>query len=308
MSELKKFIELSRVIGKKPDFVQGTGGNVSIKINKQKMLIKASGWRLADISENQGLVAVDYNRIKNNGNFIFDSQKTLRPSMETRFHAFLGKHVVHTHAVYANIISCAVEGKKLWRKITEKHGISASWVDYQNPGTHLALGVKKAVKKFKNQYGKIPEAILMQNHGLIVSGDNLNYVFNLHNKIQEVIKNYFNLKIKFPEIKSDYLKKIIKKSNNLIVNFSKDILFPDQAVFGSNIGKKISINKKTSNIIYKVSQKEALAIKENLIAWTYIVDCAKDCGLTLNFISQKNIDYINNMESEKYRKNLIKKN
>ena len=297
-SELRQFIDLSRAIGQRPDFVQGAGGNVSVKINN-KMLIKTSGWRLEDISENNGLVAVNMN----NGDI--ENSQALRPSMEAGFHIFLDKYVVHTHSVYTNIIACAADGRKIWVDISREFGIAVVWVDYQSPGFHLATAVKKAVGEFKKQYGIAPEAILMQNHGLIITGDNLEHVFNLHNEIQELVKQYLNLKKAFPKDMADYLKNFIKNNGDSIENFSNNILFPDQAVFCSSISEKILINKETNNIVYKTNQKEALAIKENLIAWAYIIDCAKDCGLKLNFLSLENINYIRNMESEKYRQKLL---
>ena len=297
-SELRQFIDLSRAIGQCPDFVQGAGGNVSVKINN-KMLIKASGWRLEDISENNGLVAVNMN----NGDI--ENSQALRPSMEAGFHIFLDKYVVHTHSVYTNIIACAADGRKIWVDISREFGIAVVWVDYQSPGFHLATAVKKAVGEFKKQYGIAPVAILMQNHGLIITGDNLEHVFNLHNEIQELVKQYLNLKKAFPKDMADYLKNFIKNNGDSIENFSNNILFPDQAVFCSSISEKILINKETNNIVYKTNQKEALAIKENLIAWAYIIDCAKDCGLKLNFLSLENINYIRNMESEKYRQKLL---
>ena len=297
-SELRQFIDLSRAIGQRPDFVQGAGGNVSVKINN-KMLIKASGWRLEDISENNGLVAVNMN----NGDI--ENSQALRPSMEAGFHIFLDKYVVHTHSVYTNIIACAADGRKIWVDISREFGIAVVWVDYQSPGFHLATAVKKAVGEFKKQYGIAPVAILMQNHGLIITGDNLEHVFNLHNEIQELVKQYLNLKKAFPKDMADYLKNFIKNNGDSIENFSNNILFPDQAVFCSSISEKILINKETNNIVYKTNQKEALAIKENLIAWAYIIDCAKDCGLKLNFLSLENINYIRNMESEKYRQKLL---
>ena len=297
-SELRQFIDLSRAIGQRPDFVQGAGGNVSVKINN-KMLIKTSGWRLEDISENNGLVAVNMN----NGDI--ENSQALRPSMEAGFHIFLDKYVVHTHSVYTNIIACAADGRKIWVDISREFGIAVVWVDYQSPGFHLATAVKKAVGEFKKQYGIAPVAILMQNHGFIITGDNLEHVFNLHNEIQELVKQYLNLKKAFPKDMADYLKNFIKNNGDSIENFSNNILFPDQAVFCSSISEKILINKETNNIVYKTNQKEALAIKENLIAWAYIIDCAKDCGLKLNFLSLENIDYIRNMESEKYRQKLL---
>lgn len=303
MNEFKKFIELSRILGQKQDFIQGSGGNVSIKTGDGKMFIKASGWRLSDISENNGLAEVNLSEIKSCGAIVATSGP--KPSMEIIFHSFLDKFVIHTHSVYANIIACSLNGKLLWEKISKDFNLKAAWVDYNSPGEYLALAVKKTINQYKKKkHNEIPEVILMQNHGLIVSGKKLDRVFGLHNQIQEIIKQRLNLSL-FPKNLDDFLKKIIKNNNDFIVNFSKNILFPDQAVFCGNIYKKISINKKTGNLIYKAREKEALAIKENLAAWAYVVDCAKNCGLILKFLSLKDVDYVKNMKNEKYRQNLL---
>ena len=328
--ELKKIIDISRDIGQCPDLVQGAGGNFSIKIDDRKMLIKASGFRFLEVLENNGLVAVDYDKLSkyyNTQDFsdVFEPDSAdfidscilgkigsgnIKPSKETGFHALLGKYVIHTHSVYANIITCALDGENLFKKIFQDSGIDIIWLPYSNPGLHLTLCVKEAIDRHKNKYNKIPEVILIQNHGLIVSGNNLKHVFDLHNEIQIFIKQYLNFKKVFPKNKKDkinFLKKFIKNNGDLIENFSKNILFPDQIVFCDNINDKISIDESAGNINYKINKKEERAIEENLIAWLYIVDCAKDCGLVLNPLSQKDLDYINNMESEKYRQKLIKR-
>lgn len=315
---LKKIIDISRDIGQCPDLVQGAGGNFSIKIDDRKMLIKASGFRFSEVSENNGLVAIDYDKLSkyynaldfssvsesDSANFINScvlekiGSENLKPSIEAGFHALLGKYVIHTHSVYANIIACVSDGESLLGKIFQDSGVDIIWLPYNSPGLHSVLCVKKGIDKYKNKYNKSPEAILIQNHGVIVSGDNIKRVYELHKNIQEIIKQHLNLK-PFPEDRADYLKKIIKLNKDFIENFSKNILFPDQAVFCNSIGEKISINEKT---------REALAIEENLMAWAYIVDCAKKCRLILNPLSQDNINYINNMESEKYRQKLMRNN
>jgi hypothetical protein len=61
-------------------------------------------------------------------------------------------------------------------------------------------------------------------------------------------------------------------------------------------------------IVYLMSkdlQKTNAGI-ETLYAYHYILNNIKNLNLTANFISQKDINYIENMESEKYRKNLTK--
>ena len=71
----------------------------------------------------------------------------------------------------------------------------------------------------------MPEAILMQNHGLIVSGDNLDRVFELHNKIQEIIKTRLNLGNNFPEIKISETNGGFKSQTRYLKDFIKNNYF-----------------------------------------------------------------------------------
>ena len=53
------FIHISRYAGMREDLVQAGGGNSSVKTAPGQMLIKASGFQLADITENTGYCAVN---------------------------------------------------------------------------------------------------------------------------------------------------------------------------------------------------------------------------------------------------------
>ena len=47
----------------------------------------------------------------------FQTESTGRPSIETGFHSYLGKFVIHTHSVFTNILNCSVEGKDQIKKL-----------------------------------------------------------------------------------------------------------------------------------------------------------------------------------------------
>ena len=46
---LGAFADLSNRIGARPDYVQGGGGNTSVKLDGGLMAVKASGFRLSDV-------------------------------------------------------------------------------------------------------------------------------------------------------------------------------------------------------------------------------------------------------------------
>lgn len=62
--QIKDLERISKAAGKSPDFVQGGGGNTSVKLDDELMAVKASGYMLKDISPTDGYVVVNYKKIK----------------------------------------------------------------------------------------------------------------------------------------------------------------------------------------------------------------------------------------------------
>jgi rhamnose utilization protein RhaD (predicted bifunctional aldolase and dehydrogenase) len=169
--------------------VQGPGGNASIKSSDQKYLyIKASGYRLSEVSADSGYVAVDLKRVSR----LMESEdlataspevahvraaarirdavsagSRLRPSLETPFHAMFDRCVLHTHAVYANAFACMQNGHvELGRILSEP----VCFVEYHAPGYALARAIEGATRAYSAAHGRAPGAVLLENHGLITSG------------------------------------------------------------------------------------------------------------------------------------------
>ena len=61
--EVKNLVNISRKIGSYPEFVQGGGGNTSVKIDGNLMAIKASGYLLKNMTEDDGFAFVNYRDI-----------------------------------------------------------------------------------------------------------------------------------------------------------------------------------------------------------------------------------------------------
>ena len=290
-SYVDNLIDISKKIGLCPEFVQGGGGNTSVKINDNLMAIKASGYLLKDMSENDGFSFVNYLDIKNHikSNKIsgdteddfsaFIKEKTskiegypnLKPSIETGFHALLPqKYIIHTHSVYANIICCSKDGEDTAQKLFP----SSIWVKYANPGKDITIAIANVTKD------KPSNIIFMQNHGIIICAKSSGEAYNLHKSVNNKIINHFNIGIDFE----------LEKIDLDIEEVKEKVIFPDQVVY-----------------LLSENLRNSASGLETLYAYNYIIKKIKNLGLTPNFISKKDINYIENMESEKYRTSLIRK-
>ncbi|MCQ2387915.1 MAG: class II aldolase/adducin family protein [Clostridia bacterium] len=331
-------IDISQYAGNRADYTQGGGGNTSVK-NEEKglMLIKASGYKLKDISMDNAFVAVDrkkifdyYNSVdlsikkdyekesaelSKNSVVALDGIATLRPSVEVGFHAILKKYVIHTHSVYANILTCAKEGEELANKLFKGKDYGFIFLPYINPGFELTLAMKKGIEDYVAKNGKYPEVIFMKNHGLVVNSDDIDRVKAVNTSVNEVIREYFKLPDNFREVKlvegdncfisgtpivQDFI-----KNNKLDKEFlDRYPLYPDQLVY---LNKTITLTPDMfevngDKVIYRADLKQSTTLEETLSAYLFVITAIKNNGLTLNTMSEKEVYFINNWEAEKYRR------
>lgn len=154
-------------LGNDPLQIQGPGGNVSIKANG-KMLVKASGTWLADAERDEIFAPVDAHAMKHallDGNAAVDKPAefllsgTLRPSIETSFHAALDAPVVlHTHCVATLARSTAPIAT------AELDALKLVFVPYQKPGGILAKSILEV-------WHPGAKGAVLGNHGLITTGE-----------------------------------------------------------------------------------------------------------------------------------------
>ena len=122
---LSDFARVSQAAGARADYVQGGGGNTSVKLPGGLMAIKASGFCLSDIRPDKAYAVLDGADLRNfylttEPSALADVEKEgsarakadirhidgladLRPSVEAGFHSILKTFVVHTHSVYATL-------------------------------------------------------------------------------------------------------------------------------------------------------------------------------------------------------------
>lgn len=324
-------------IGRDRAFVQGGGGNVSVKINSTTMAVKASGLRLEELQETAGFVGINYvsmRRFFNTPRTTEDlalltpeyeetvaasrakipgvPESTLRPSIETGFHAILDTAVIHTHSIYANILTCTVEGKDLLHKLFP----DAAYIPYYTPGVPLTFAISRALKE------RPFDTFFLENHGIIVCGKSVAAAANKHSAVNATIKKWLRNVPAFPDTSittttegnlisnNESLASFLRKHNSLLSNFNETILFPDQVVYCKKFGfeddgKPITIDRTTGFVTYDVSYKEALAFIETVVAWLYIEVGIRDQHLTHRLIPIEEGTLISNLDSEKYRQKLI---
>jgi len=205
---LKELEIMSQTAGKRVDYVQGGGGNTSVKLGNGLMAIKASGFRLDQVTETEGFAVVEVETLKD----VTAEQgyKPLRPSVEAGFHALLGKFVLHTHPVYANLVLCSAKGVDRLPEIMSGYNTCGYIiVPYINPGKELSAAIRKLLKPDT-------QVVFMVNHGLITTADTADECLRIHDDINERIAKAYGV------TRNDFdafHRQIIK------------ILYPDQQVY-----------------------------------------------------------------------------
>lgn len=337
---IKDLIEISQYAGNRADYTQGGGGNTSVKNSENgAMLIKASGYRLVDINENTAFVAVDKKKIFDYYNSVdlsvkkdyekesaevskssvmeISGMQTLRPSVEVGFHAILKKYVIHTHSVYANIITCSQEGESLAEKLFKDKDFGFIFLPYINPGFELTLAMKNKIDKYIAENNKYPEVIFMKNHGLVVTGDYIDRVKAVNTDVNETIRKYFGIEDNFRSVTLNKTETGFVSDTALVKDFvanntldkallDETPLYPDQLVYLNNIlaHSPDTLVVKDKNVYYNTDIKQATTLEETLAAYLFVVTSIKKANLTVSKMNEKEVYFINNWEAEKYRRSV----
>ena len=185
---LEAAARMTRRFGEDPEYARAGGGNSSVKVGGT-LYIKPSGASLASVtaaslmplaigpllelaehgSQEAALPGGDpvmrvamAARLRDEGDH--------RPSVECVFHALLPRrYVVHTHPTTVNALTCASDGERIAREL---FGDEVLWVPYTDPGLPLAREIDRR-RRSGPEAGRAgtTEVTLLQNHGLIVAGD-----------------------------------------------------------------------------------------------------------------------------------------
>ena len=204
---MRDFIKISKYAGMRNDLAQAGGGNTSVKLDDQVMLVKSSGFQLADLNEQTGYTRVDYRKITDYFQKYVDghsedvlteeSGKALlaeaqieggRASIETFLHAVTGKYTLHSHPTLVNILTAGEGGMDILRSLFPQ----AVFVPYRKPGAALAETYYKLCREQQAQ-GADGSLIFLANHGLVVSGGSGDEVIARTEEVLQRIAAYLKI-------------------------------------------------------------------------------------------------------------------
>lgn len=199
-------------VGLNLDWVQASGGNTSWKSDKT-VWVKGSGKRLKDavsedifssincaaLTQDDLLVCEDFSNLVLND---------IPPSIESNFHILLKTNfVTHLHSLGSIAIGVSTRGYE-YRNLNRE----VRFVPYARPGVELVNAIYRTE-------GFAENILILQNHGVIVSGQESLEIENKIEKLESDIQEYFQ---KIPEDDC---------SPSWIEILTSGVLTPDEAVF-----------------------------------------------------------------------------
>lgn len=243
--DLDDVLEISRFYGRDTDWVIAGGGNSSVK-NDEVLLIKASGFALADVTP-ESFVAIDRNvfgkvwskeypresaaREEEALRDLMESRlagEVLRPSVETGMHdAFPQRLVLHTHPTLVNGLICSRNGKEAAEDL---FGDRLLWIPSINPGYVLGKKVREEILRYQQDFGSYPEIVFMENHGLTTAAETVDGIHSLQQEVEKRIVAEIGEKVRLSPAEEnsgsvERIKSALSKSFQSLTGQSPTILF-----------------------------------------------------------------------------------
>ena len=204
-SLLEELIRISRVVGAEPDWVQGGGGNTSVKSEDgATMFVKASGTTLAEMDGSRGWAELDLQATRQivakpelaelpareREEQVLKLLRAaarqpagVRPSVESNLHALLDRVVIHSHPVQLTAFLSSNESREQWRDVLAGIEEPTLYLHYVDPGFTLASALAQEIGTFEKVRGVRPQIVLLENHGLIVAAPTADLCLELHARV-----------------------------------------------------------------------------------------------------------------------------
>lgn len=187
--EEKKLRELVKESGLrlvKEGLVQGTWGNVSVRLSPSTMIVTPSGLDYLSLTA-EDMVVVDINTLEYEGEN--------KPTTERKIHAAIYRErpeinaVIHTHSIWCSSLAAArIPLPAPSESFLKLVGGDVQVGPYGLPSTSkLTNATIEAIKGRK--------ACLMAGHGVLVCGDSLEQAFDICRIMEEGAKDYISQKV-----------------------------------------------------------------------------------------------------------------
>jgi len=308
MSEIKKFLKLSKSVGEDFNLIQGPGGNTSYK-DDNSIYIKKSGSFLSESEDGDIFIVENIKELEEFYKLSDNYEKfNSEMSIETPLHIiFKEKYVFHYHSLLSIIISTKYK-LELIKKFCFENNIS--WIPYKRPGTDLAKEVLKNISEDK------VKIYFLQNHGMLIASNSLSIIDSSIKSTEALFKNKLQID---GSLRFDMLHLINSNSQLFEYSFKEHFqfenlekindkyFFPDHAVFGSKIFQKYTPQMNIENdIVYyqnnKIFVKKPLTNSEIEVI-SSVLQISNFCEDIENFIDLDLANELLNSEDEILRIN-----
>lgn len=210
---LKKEIIKHGILLAEKGLVTGTGGNISMRIPQEDLMIITPSGIAYEKLQTDDLVILDME-----GNVV-DGKR--RPSIEVNMHLEILRSrqdiggIVHTHSVYASAIAITRQDLPVI--------LDAMGIVFGGPvqtAEYAGIGTKELAKNVVKALGNKP-AVLLANHGAVCVGENLTSAFDICELLEASAKSYiYGSMVGKPVVLSEEL--IMKEKEDLSKRYGQE--------------------------------------------------------------------------------------
>lgn len=178
MTTLSALRDFSQCIGTRPLWIQGPGGNTSLKIN-DTLWVKSSGTWLANAHEEHAFVPLALAPARDQLRLVPTTTSPKRPSIEALLHALMPHPVVcHTHSIVALSYLVRTDAQAMLSALLKD--MDWVYIPYQKPGEALACALRAALTPRT-------QIVMLENHGVVVGAEDTQGALALLEKIDAAL-------------------------------------------------------------------------------------------------------------------------
>lgn len=194
-----------------PAMTPGNFGSVSVKLDKETMLIKKNGSRLANFDIDKHACIVNYANLRD---FFIDTpplsvkdgiQKTYQrlvsentetvgqPDDLVGAHSLLGKYVLHSYSFIVNLACACEQGIGIITRCFLDADFEWLWIPYNRQSGKVAFMVREAQRQHEDRREAVPQVFFLQNNGILITGNSAKEIFAILDDIHTRLNKRFKM-------------------------------------------------------------------------------------------------------------------